>query len=46
LKKPEFNCTMLEGTYDCGCGDEPVSSALDKQEERDDHSGAKLIKGG
>lgn len=22
LNKPEFDCNMLEGTYDCGCGDE------------------------
>jgi len=47
LEKPEFNCTMLEGTYDCGCGDEPSSlSSSIKQTETDDLSGAKLIKGG
>jgi len=26
LDKEEFDCSMLEGLYDCGCGEEPVSS--------------------
>ncbi|KZT41932.1 hypothetical protein SISSUDRAFT_1042181 [Sistotremastrum suecicum HHB10207 ss-3] len=27
LHKPEFDCMTLDATYDCGCGDDPVSSS-------------------
>ncbi|CDO72588.1 hypothetical protein BN946_scf184985.g7 [Trametes cinnabarina] len=27
LGKPEFDCAHLDETYDCGCGDEPISAA-------------------
>ena len=27
LGKPNFDCAKLDETYDCGCGDAPVSSA-------------------
>ncbi|TRM68835.1 ERV/ALR sulfhydryl oxidase domain-containing protein [Schizophyllum amplum] len=27
LEKPEFDCAHLDETYDCGCGDEPVSTS-------------------
>ncbi|KAH8103477.1 ERV/ALR sulfhydryl oxidase domain-containing protein [Cristinia sonorae] len=27
LKKPEFDCANLDATYDCGCGDDPISSS-------------------
>lgn len=27
LDKPEFDCTNLDATYDCGCGDDPSSSS-------------------
>ena len=26
LQKPEFDCAHLSDEYDCGCGDEPVST--------------------
>lgn len=26
LGKPNFDCAKLDETYDCGCGDAPVSS--------------------
>ncbi|KAL7010048.1 hypothetical protein EMMF5_000067 [Cystobasidiomycetes sp. EMM_F5] len=29
LDKPEFDCTNLEGLYDCGCGDEAAQDAAD-----------------
>jgi FAD-linked sulfhydryl oxidase len=25
LGKPEFDCAHLDETYDCGCGDDPLS---------------------
>ena len=25
LRKPEFDCAHLDETYDCGCGDDPVT---------------------
>lgn len=27
LQKPEFDCANLDATYDCGCGDDPISSS-------------------
>ena len=29
LKKPEFDCAHLSDEYDCGCGDEPVTTKGD-----------------
>jgi len=54
LKKPEFDCAHLDETYDCGCGDEPVSKSpsdpMDLEEDlgksKDRVTGAGLIKGG
>lgn len=36
LKKPEFDCAHLDETYDCGCGDDPVSAAPPVREIHDD----------
>ncbi len=30
LDKPEFDCTTLDATYDCGCGDDPAALLKDK----------------
>jgi FAD-linked sulfhydryl oxidase len=51
LRKPEFDCSKLDSTYDCGCGDAPVATNIqigDNPGERskDDDTGAGLIKGG
>ncbi|KAG9085184.1 hypothetical protein FS749_004628 [Ceratobasidium sp. UAMH 11750] len=52
LKKPEFDCTKLDETYDCGCGPEgknsttTAKSAEKKEGDKDELTGAKLIKGG
>lgn len=57
LHKPQFDCAHLDATYDCGCGDEPVSNPtpaaedpMDLEEEvgmgRDRVTGAGLVKGG
>ncbi|TFK50778.1 hypothetical protein OE88DRAFT_1659842 [Heliocybe sulcata] len=58
LNKPEFDCAHLDETYDCGCGDEPVSlpstlsppDPMDLEEDvgrgKDRLTGAGLIKGG
>ncbi|KAI5123829.1 hypothetical protein M0805_009121 [Coniferiporia weirii] len=48
LKKPVFDCAHLDETYDCGCGDEPIakSPALAPAAQRDELTGAGLIKGG
>lgn len=27
LGKPRFDCAHLDATYDCGCGDDPLTSA-------------------
>jgi FAD-linked sulfhydryl oxidase len=27
LKKPDFDCNKLTDEYDCGCGDEPLSTS-------------------
>ena len=29
LHKPTFDCAHLDDTYDCGCGDEPLSASSD-----------------
>jgi len=29
LEKPVFDCSQLEGMYDCGCGDEQNTTATD-----------------
>jgi len=54
LHKPEFDCANLDATYDCGCGDAPVSTKtiiadpmdLERDTSKDDVTGAGLIKGG
>jgi len=50
LGKPEFDCANLDSTYDCGCGDAPISSTdvddFERDLSKDDITGAKLIKGG
>ncbi|CEL63321.1 FAD-linked sulfhydryl oxidase ERV2 OS=Saccharomyces cerevisiae (strain ATCC 204508 / S288c) GN=ERV2 PE=1 SV=1 [Rhizoctonia solani AG-1 IB] len=53
LKKPEFDCTKLDETYDCGCGPEgrnsttsPLKADGRKEGDPDKLTGAKLIKGG
>jgi FAD-linked sulfhydryl oxidase len=56
LHKPEFDCTKLDETYDCGCGDAPVASKthanitdpmdLERDISQDDIAGVGLIKGG
>lgn len=52
LKKPEFDCTKLDETYDCGCGPEGANStatihlADKKAGDKDELTGAMLIKGG
>ncbi|OCH93520.1 hypothetical protein OBBRIDRAFT_832609 [Obba rivulosa] len=55
LGKPEFDCTHLDETYDCGCGEEPVSSSattaqddrmdLEHDPSKDEITGAGLIDG-
>jgi FAD-linked sulfhydryl oxidase len=54
LHKPEFDCADLDATYDCGCGDQPVSTKtkvtdpmdLERDISKDDVTGVGLIKGG
>ncbi|KAG8742450.1 hypothetical protein FRC10_001417 [Ceratobasidium sp. 414] len=51
LKKPEFDCTKLDETYDCGCGPSGANSttpakSAEKEGDKDKLTGAKLIKGG
>ena len=47
LKKPEFDCTNLEGIYDCGCGPEPPNVGENDGEEvaKDEVTGIELIGG-
>jgi hypothetical protein len=53
LHKPEFDCANLDATYDCGCGDAPVSTKskvadpmdLERDFSKDDVT-VGLIKGG
>jgi len=54
LHKPEFDCANLDATYDCGCGDQPLSTKtkvtdpmdLERDISKDDVTGVGLIKGG
>ncbi|KAI0343550.1 hypothetical protein BDW22DRAFT_1406779 [Trametopsis cervina] len=57
LHKPEFDCANLDATYDCGCGDDPLTESkgaaikADLGDPEDDLSkdrltGVGLIKGG
>jgi hypothetical protein len=50
VHKSQFDCAHLDDTYDCGCGDKPVSSSkvddLERDLSKDDLTGVKLIKGG
>ncbi|KAI0067614.1 hypothetical protein BV25DRAFT_1818998 [Artomyces pyxidatus] len=49
LKKPEFDCAHLDDEYDCGCGDEPVSTTRANAADdlsKDALTGADLIRGG
>lgn len=56
LLKPQFDCTMLDATYDCGCGPEPdgakaPSTAADGVSDgivdgKDGITGVAVIKGG
>jgi FAD-linked sulfhydryl oxidase len=56
LKKAEFDCTKLDETYDCGCGDPPLTSSAvheggevsDRKEPTriDKVTGLDMIKGG
>ncbi|KAF8320101.1 hypothetical protein DL93DRAFT_2094536 [Clavulina sp. PMI_390] len=52
LKKPEFDCTKLDETYDCGCGDAPLSAVPGSGNVRkeptkvDEVTGQDMIKGG
>lgn len=46
LGKPEFDCTELDSTYDCGCGDGSVTSSSNEQIMVDDETGYNLIRGG
>lgn len=36
LKKPEFDCAHLDATYDCGCGDDPVTPVAPDRGVHDD----------
>lgn len=55
LHKPDFDCANLDATYDCGCGDTPVSATnvaagdlmdLEYDISKDSSTGVKMIKGG
>lgn len=49
LGKSEYDCTKLDETYDCGCGDEPLlKKGDDDKTSREDgtHAEAGMIKGG
>jgi hypothetical protein len=35
LKKEEFDCTKLDSTYDCGCGDDPLIAKEKDAEKKD-----------
>ena len=38
LGKEDFDCTRLEGLYDCGCGDESYTHAAVGTMEEGEHS--------
>ena len=55
LHKPDFDCANLDATYDCGCGDAPVSATHVNAEDlmdlefdisKDKETGVQMIKGG
>jgi FAD-linked sulfhydryl oxidase len=52
LQKPEFDCAHLSDEYDCGCGDEPVTTKSDTKTDpaadtsKDDLTGVDMIRGG
>lgn len=52
LLKPEFDCAHLSDEYDCGCGDEPVTTKGDTKTDpeadtsKDDLTGVDMIRGG
>ncbi|KAF8190839.1 ERV/ALR sulfhydryl oxidase domain-containing protein [Pholiota molesta] len=55
LHKPDFDCAHLSDEYDCGCGDEPVSTKatstsdpmdLEDDSSKDDLTGVDMIRGG
>lgn len=56
LQKPEFDCAHLSDEYDCGCGDEPVTTKgntktagptdLEADASKDDLTGVDMIRGG
>jgi hypothetical protein len=47
LKKEEFDCAHLDAEYDCGCGDDGISSLQNiDQQHGDEPSGRLPEKGG
>ncbi|KAF8589479.1 hypothetical protein K439DRAFT_1651574 [Ramaria rubella] len=46
LEKPPFDCANLDGTYDCGCGDDPLDTRGGSHIRTDDETGIDLIRGG
>ena len=46
LGKPEFDCAHLDDTYDCGCGDAPIGKGKSGEKERDELTGAQVVRGG
>ncbi|KAF8489684.1 ERV/ALR sulfhydryl oxidase domain-containing protein [Gautieria morchelliformis] len=44
LQKPLFDCANLDGTYDCGCGDNPLDTKA--KSRTDEETGIDLIQGG
>lgn len=43
LKKPEFDCANLDATYDCGCGDDPVTPEVPGRGVHDDALDGKYV---
>ena len=51
LNKPQFDCANLDGEYDCGCGDTPITKLddpmdLEDDPSKDDDTGVGIIMGG
>lgn len=55
LEKPQYDCTKLDETYDCGCGDDPAETDGSKKDEgevrgeetsEDEITGEGMIRGG
>ena len=42
LGKPEYDCTKLDETYDCGCGDDPTNSTAGDKARMEEA----MVKGG